>query len=216
MYEDGKSAIAEMITRGMETGGANAAADWGTTMHHFADLIDFGDGPLIREQWDIEDGYWEKFDQYVEVTKHLTMISAEQFVVNDVMKCAGSYDRTILVGEDPALPQSMWGQTVVGDLKTGQVRWPDHGIQTALYAHSEHYDKDTGKRTPGPVDDVSTSMGLIVHLPRPGMTTASGKPVEPSLIPVDLEEGWRLAHLADDVRTARRAKLVLKEKKEGE
>lgn len=196
---DTKSAIAEIITRGSDVGGANSAADWGTVLHHFADIIDFTEEPMNRDMWDLDSSIWDALDAYVELTAEMKMISGEQFVVCDEYKTAGSYDRT-----------AEWsGKTVVTDLKTGAVRFPDHGIQTALYANSKHYNIETGQREIGPVDMASKEVGLIVHLPRPGVKDSKGKQVEPSIIPVDLTEGWRLAGLADEVRAARRAKLAL-------
>jgi hypothetical protein len=197
--DETKSAIAEIIARGSETGGANSAADWGTVLHHFADIIDFSDEPMSRDMWDLDSSIWDALDAYVELTKDMEMISGEQFVVCDEYRTAGSYDRT-----------GRWrGKKVVTDLKTGAVRFPDHGVQTALYANSKHYDIEQGIRVPGPVDDVSKEVGLIVHLPRPGVKDSRGKQVEPSIIPVDIAEGWRLAGLAQQVRTARNAKLAL-------
>lgn len=197
--EETKAAIAETIVRASDTGGANDAANWGTTMHALTDIVDFSDQPLTRDMWDLPQSIWDTLDAYVELTKDMVMVSGEQFVVNDLLRTAGSYDRTF-----------QWkGESVVGDLKTGTVRFPDHGIQTALYANSKHYDIATGRRVPGPVDDASTKVGVIVHLPRPGLKNRNGKPVEPSLIPVDLEAGWELANLAEQVRVARRTKLVL-------
>lgn len=194
-----KEVLGQIIARASETGGANEAANWGTTLHSLADIIDFSDEPLTRDRWDLESSIWDALDAYVELTASMTMLSREQFVVEDTFRCAGSYDRTI-----------QWGvSSVVGDLKTGAIRFPDHGIQVALYAHGKHYDYLTGTRVPGPVDSTSKEVGLIVHLPRPGVKDRNGRVVTPSLVPVDLVEGWKLAHLAEQVRAARRAKLAL-------
>jgi hypothetical protein len=194
-----KTMIAEIIMRSLDTGGANDAAQWGTTMHHFADIVDFTDDRLDRDMWNLPPEVWDTLDAYVELTKDMEMISGEQFVVCDEYKTAGSYDRTVL-----------WnGMKVVADLKTGAVRFPDHGVQTALYSHSKHYNIETGERVPGPVDDTSKEVGLIIHLPRPGLKDAHGKMIEPSIIPVDIEKGWLLAGLSSEVRTARNAKLAL-------
>lgn len=197
--EETKKAIAETIVRASDTGGANDAAQWGTTIHALTELVDFSDSMIDRDLWNLDDSIWYTLDAYVELTKDMKMLSGEQFVVNDTLRVAGSYDRTL-----------EWkGAPVVADLKTGSVRFPDHGIQTALYANSQHYDIEAQKRVPGPVDSASTSVGLIIHLPRPGLKDRKGNQVEPSLIPVDLEAGWELAGLAEQVRIARRTKLVL-------
>lgn len=198
-HEDLKPAIKSVIALSMDAGGANDAANWGTTLHHFADIIDFTDEPLNRDMWDLSPQLWDALDAYVELTAEMKMLTGEQFVVNDELKVAGSYDRT-----------AIWrGRVVVCDLKTGAVRMPDHAAQTALYSRSKGYNKQTGERIEGPIDTVDQSVGLIVHLPRPGVKDSRGKQVEPSIIPVDLEAGWKCALLAEEVRQARRGKYAL-------
>ena len=44
-HEDLKPAIKSVVALSMDAGGANDAANWGTTLHFFADIIDFTDEP---------------------------------------------------------------------------------------------------------------------------------------------------------------------------
>ena len=113
------------------------------------------------------------------------------FVANDQLRTGGTFDRVY----DWTRPD---GTTlrVIGDLKTGRVDY-GHGklaMQLALYANSRRYDpRDPECR--GKLD-VSTQVGLIIHLP-------VGK-AECKVYAADLLTGWEGILLADKVREWRR------------
>lgn len=175
------------IARALTAGGAEESAKWGTMIHSITDFFDFTTERMDRETYLFPDGVWDVIDRYIELTKDMTMLASEQFVVCDELRCAGSFDRII-----------QWGEhKMVADIKTGKVRMPEHRIQTSVYAHSRHYDPVTGQRVSGLLDDVSKDYGLIIHLPRPDSED------KPSLIVVDIAKGWSQALLAKEVRDNR-------------
>lgn len=185
-----KTVLSRIIAEGLERGGANDAAYWGTTIHGMTDFVDFTDTTLKRDQWDIPSEIWDALDAYSELTAAYIPVSGEKFVVCDELRCAGSYDRI--------LQHIHNGRPNIADLKTGRIRFPDHRIQLAIYSRSKGYDIATGTRIGGPVDVVDPEVGLIVHLPHPRLGE------EPDIKAVDLTRGWQEALLAQKVREARR------------
>jgi hypothetical protein len=124
------------------------------------------------------------------------VLDAETFVVVDEVQAAGSMDRL--------LRHKATGRVVAADIKSGKSD-PDYPlkvtIQTAMYAHGERYDQETGERLPLH-PDVDLDHGLLIHVP-----IRTGRP-RAALYPLDLVRGWELAQMAVRVRDARKmAKL---------
>jgi len=188
-----RQGIDAALAAAMDHAGANDAADLGTALHALADVFDFSEGGLSRDAWDLAPHVWDAMDRYVEVTKGLTMLAGEQFVVIDAMKVAGSFDRLI------ALPD---GRIVIGDLKTGTLRMQEHAIQLACYARGLRYDVETGARSLIH-ENIDTSVGVVIHVPR---DPSIG---ETRLVGVDLEAGWEMALLAQRVRATRSRKVEI-------
>lgn len=179
------------LSEAMDLAGSNDAADLGTALHGLTEIIDFTDDPLDRERWDLQPIVWDALDRYVEVTKHLKPLAAEEFVVHDAYKVAGSFDR---VWELPD------GRRVIGDLKTGSLRMLEHAIQLHCYASAQRYDIESGARSPL---DVDQDLGLIVWVPR------DREMGDARLIGVDLQAGREMALLAQSVRASRSRKFEI-------
>lgn len=144
--------VGAIVDEAIEQAGGSVAARNGTTMHQLTDLLDQGK--------DLPSGLPANIvamlEAYEEATKHLTVLDAERFVVQDKIKVAGTYDRRVY--------DEKTGGIYIGDLKTGQslehlrLKAP---AQVAVYASGVHYDLD-GEREPHRADK---DRGLLIHLP---------------------------------------------------
>lgn len=173
-----------------EAGGGNEASRWGTALHGLAEWFDAEDYTPL-DNGDIPDDLMFALDRYVELTRDIQMLACEGFVVHDEWTLGGSYDRIALLPD---------GRLVVADIKTSPTIHSNvcaAAIQMACYARSVHYHPD-GTRDPGLLEDTDTSLGVIIQISRDG----SGD----RLIPIDLDEGWRRAALARQVRIDRTMK----------
>jgi hypothetical protein len=160
-----------------EAAGASSGASTGTGLHAYTEAADRGEWPEFITAADAE-----RLACYVAATRDAGYVAleAETFVVNDDVRAAGTFDRLWLCPD---------GRVRVGDLKSG--RWDfDYPLgvatQVAIYAHGWRYDPDDGTRMRLHADlDLST--GLLVHLPPSGGCT---------VVPLDLDRGWRAAQAA--------------------
>lgn len=185
---DARSDLNGIVKDAKLAAGGSSAADVGTALHEMTEVIDSG-GELrvVSERW------VPHLDAYVEATKHLEMLELEQFVVNDTLQAAGTFDRLV------RLPD---GRVVVADLKTGKSdpAFPlAVATQIAIYANGSRYDVETGERTPLH-RDLDKTMGLLIHLP------SKTSPPTCTLYSLDLHLGWHAALLAVEVRTTRAVK----------
>jgi hypothetical protein len=166
-----------------EASGATASSNTGTALHAVTERIDLGqEVPILPEP------YQADVEAYKSATQLLTPIHVEKFLVCDYLEAAGTTDRLYQIGDRELL--------TIGDTKTGKSL--DFGIvkiaiQLAIYSRSKGYDPKTGERTDLGIDQ---DWGLIVHLP------AGSAKCE--LIWLDLNKGWSLALLAQDIRDARK------------
>lgn len=157
----------------------------GTAFHSFAENVDRGK-PLGF----VPDDMKPMLAAYEALmVKHdLKVDSAEEFVVLDEFEVGGTPDKVIFYE----------GQYAIGDIKTGSLSYPaSWAIQLAVYARSKRYDLATARRLPLVADGspVRTDIGYIIHVPI-GEERAS-------LVPIDLEKGWRAAQVAYNVALAR-------------
>ena len=179
----------EVIDEAMKAAESNRAANVGTVMHAYTEVIDKGGWPKqANPEMSADLTAYRKAMQGVEV------LGSEHFVVNDHVRAAGTFDRLLRLAD---------GRVVIGDIKTGQ-REPSNPlsvtIQTAIYAHSHIYDPDRGRIGYLPDLGVSTDTGLLIHLP-------AGQ-AKCDLYLLDLTVGWSLAQTAVHVREVFKGKSL--------
>lgn len=166
----------------LEAAGSSKGRNAGTGFHSLTEAIDRGEVPL----W-VPPADQPRLDAYREATAGIEWLEIEQFVVNDQVRSAGTFDR---LGRLPD------GRVVVMDLKSGksEADYPfATTLQIATYANGHRYDPETGNRSPLH-DRLDRRYGVLIHLPPSGGCT---------LWELDLELGWQAAQLAAQVRDAR-------------
>lgn len=174
-----------VVKEAMDAAGSGSAANLGTSLHSFTELIDAGEG-IDHAPAELH----ADLDAYARaiVAAGLVPVDMERFVVNDTIQAAGTYDRRF------QLPD---GRVVIGDLKTGATA-PKYAqataMQVAVYARSDHYDPGDSHRSPF---DADLEVGLLVHLP-----VGAGRC---DLYALDLESGWAAAVIATTVRGWRKS-----------
>jgi hypothetical protein len=170
--------IHEALERAKDEQATLRASAWGSAMHRFTEPDSPPHAPTALRS-DI-DAYTAAMDR-----ANLSVIATEQFVVNDELRAAGTFDHLVT---------SVNGHPVVLDKKTGTIRFLSQAIQLAVYATGRLYDLTTGERSP--VDpDMNTSVGLLAHIPL-GLGVCQ-------IYPVNLVQAYRAAELAARVRDAR-------------
>lgn len=184
--KDAKQRLQYVIERAKKIAGAERAADRGTDLHSYTDVIDAtGDLP------DVDEETQKRLIEYVNATTGMGILSIEQFVVNDKYKTAGTFDRLLRMPD---------GRAVVGDLKTGSwdAIYPMGVImQEAQYATGNTYDPKTGER--GDIHpDLDPNEGILIHLPNKGEGC--------HLYSLDLEWGRWALDVAMNLRDARKIK----------
>lgn len=177
-----KRALNAVVDEAFKAAGGERKADIGTSLHALTEQYDRGI-PIHS----VPAAYEADLEAYARVTRDFEWLEIEQFVVNDLLKAAGTPDRIA----------NFQGDTYVVDLKTGSIDFP-HGyaVQLAIYAHSLGYDPATGQRRELP--QVNRSWGILIHLP-----AGSG---ECSLHAIDLNGGIKAAALAVQVDQWRKRK----------
>ena len=188
---DDKKEMGKIVTSAMEAAESDKAANIGTALHKFCEMIDAGELPANTPTEHLPD-----LHAYEVAMAPLTVVAAELFVVIDELQAAGSFDRLV------KLPD---GRLVVADIKTGQSE-PDypHGVtqQVAMYAHGHIYDPARGRTARLADLGVSQDVGLMIHLP-----AGQGRC---DLFLLDLRQGFALAQIAVAVRAAYKTKPATK------
>ena len=184
-HQDDKDELDRLVNRAMRVARADTGADKGTARHKLAEKIDFGidPGPLSpRMRADI--------DAYRHATRGLEMVLGEMFVVDDVHKMGGTFDRVV----------SYQGRTYIADLKPPSTGFGQgaHAVQFAIYSRSELYNWNlaqtmiaagrakelptTNLRSalPGPVDQ---ERAIVIHVPRDGIGRAH-------IAWINIADGW--------------------------
>lgn len=158
------------------------AADHGTAIHRFT---------VEARPPHVPDRYFDDVESYDATIKRLgwEVVETEIFVVNDVLRVAGSVDH---------LYRTPSGAYVLGDKKTGDIRALSFSIQLAMYGcESMRYDAATGERSPLVPDGGTLSdVAFIIHIP-----LGQGRT---EMIPVDLPKAWEAAKVARQVYDLRR------------
>ncbi len=151
---DGDRAELEAIARkAVEYAKGDAASTKGTAFHRLRERRDQGEDLSYLDPLTLEGlATWER------LLTPFELIGSEQFVVNDELESAGTYDallkavRTITIRHPKTrevLGQVEAGEAVVGDLKSGKwgPEWfgPTYGCQALVYAGARPYTHVLGR-----------------------------------------------------------------------
>lgn len=180
-----KKALNEACEQAQEAAGSSRGSTAGTGFHSLTEAMDRGNEPAF-----VSDADQLRLDAYRHQTRNIEWLDIECFVVNDIVKAAGTFDR---LGRLPD------GRVVVADLKSGksEAAYPfATTVQIATYAHGKRYNPETGERTEIH-EDLDLTSGLLIHLPPTGGC---------GLYELDLIRGWEAAQLAVKVREAQKWK----------
>jgi hypothetical protein len=173
--------------------GAEDGSAWGTLLHTITEYFDAGRWADIADQ--VPEDLLGDLGAYVEAMAKANITCPpeyiERIVVNTRTETAGTFDRLLLMPD---------GRLVVGDLKTQksvEYGWLAIAMQLAQYAQADAMvDPETGELGPMP-DTLDLTRGVVMHLP-----VGQGRC---DLYEIDLEQGWRAALLASDVREFRQS-----------
>jgi hypothetical protein len=200
-----KQELDSIIDRAHDRSGGNVKADYGTAVHAYTEpdaqnVPDPFDGDATAEDERLRAelmasiaadsaAYLAALDLY-----GLETVETEQFVVNDELQAAGTFDHTVrlardLVFDDVTIPA---GTVLVLDKKTGKLHLDTQCVQLAVYANAKRYDPETGERAPL---DVSTDYAILAHTPK-GTARCD-------LYLIDIRIGWAAAKVAGKVREHR-------------
>lgn len=176
---EGKKTLNSVAGKAQAAARSDSAANMGTALHSAMEAVDRGETPPK-----LPPRFQDDITSYAALMKReqLQVIHIEEFVVNDELQGAGTFDKAVLCPD---------GKVRIVDFKTGKwrVQYPgEYGIQLAIYAHAKRYDPTTGERSEIHPDLV-TDYGIIVSLP-----AGSGKAMAHKL-PLDLPlQAARAAH----------------------
>lgn len=177
-----KKALNEAVAQAQEAAGSSKGSTAGTGFHSLTEAVDRGNEPMFVPEADKP-----RLEAYRQATAGIEWLDIECFVVNDLLKAAGTFDR---LGRLPD------GRVVVADLKSGKSE-ADYPlatvVQISIYANGHRYDPETGERSvlhP----DLDLTDGLLIHLPPSGGC---------ELYSLNLALGWQAAQLAAQVREVR-------------
>lgn len=180
---DDKNALNRVCEDAMEAAKSSAAANTGTAIHKFCELVDAG-----AQVQSVPADHRADVEAYLRATANLTHEHSETFMVQDDLKVGGTPDR---------LSRTPDGRLVVVDIKTGSVEYGMGKIaqQLAMYSRSRLYDPDTGERRDL---DIHQAVGYVVHVP-----AGTGRS---SVHIVDLNAGWEGVLMSAQVREWRKRK----------
>lgn len=180
--EDDRKTLDDACEQALAAARSQAAANTGTALHAFCERIDEG---VPVDEIVASDTIKADLTAYQRTMAPLKVLAAELFIVQDEIKCAGTFDRLVQID----------GRVYVADIKTGQhePNYP-HGVtvQTAIYARGTGY-HPTKKRTASLADiGVDLDRAILIHLPA-GKATCE-------LYWLDIAAGWEMAQTATRVR----------------
>lgn len=180
--EDDRKTLDDACEQALAAARSQAAANTGTALHAFCERIDEG---VPVDEIVASDTIKADLHAYAHGTRWMKMLASELFIVQDDIKCAGTFDRLVQID----------GRVYVADIKTGQhePNYP-HGVavQTAIYARGTGY-HPTKKRTASLASiGVDLDRAILIHLPA-GQATCE-------LYWLDTAAGWEMAQTATRVR----------------
>lgn len=197
--------LERLADKAVEYARGNAAAMSGTAFHRLREQHDAGEDlshldALTRRGLDT----WRRLLDPFEV------MGSEQFVVNDTINAAGTYDallelvRPVTIRDKNGAVRGRLeaGERVIGDLKSG--RWgpswfgPGYGVQAWTYALGVPYAHESGRGDWPDRVAPSTSWAVIPWVSLDDLDAAR-------LVWIDLHRAGDLVALAQDIRAARKA-----------
>jgi hypothetical protein len=204
-----KKALDRIVEDAKSAAGDKVAANKGTALHSFTELVDTGRGTVA----DVPEAQRADVCAYRAAMEDagLEVVLAERITAVTGFDVAGTFDRVLRLTRDlPGIGRA--GEYLIGDLKTGRdlsYGWGEIAVQLAVYAHGVNdsgvWDAVAGVwEQPHSLDDINVRMavredvGIVMHLP-------VGK-AECTLYRVDLAEGWKASRLCAEVREWRKAK----------
>jgi hypothetical protein len=168
-----KKVINKAAQEAQEAAGSLARANLGTALHAFAEDIDAGHDVMVPAE------YQADIDAYKAATERFRVVGIEEFVVDDDLHVAGTFDRIVELTEPFESKYAGTlapGTRLVADLKTGRdvVAFGQGSIsvQLAIYANSKKYELLNVDTSDGPGVKpkrtglkVNTHIALCIHLP---------------------------------------------------
>jgi hypothetical protein len=190
--QDDRKTLDDACEQALAAAKSGAAANTGTALHSFTERIDEG---VPLEEIVASDLIKADLAAYRDRVAGLRMLAAETFVVQDEIKCAGTFDRLIQID----------GRAYVADIKTGQhePNYP-HGVavQCAIYAHGTGYRPRVGRTASLASIGVDLERAVLIHLPA-GQARCD-------LYWLDIAAGWEMAQTATRVRAWHSTKPIEK------
>lgn len=147
-----------LVKKAYQLAKGDEKATIGTALHAITERHDMG-----LPQKFVPPKFQQDLVAWVDATKHFEILDIECFVVNDLYRAAGTFDRLVYYWQ----PCPMCGKhNRILDLKSGlsEMGKAAEAMQLAIYAHSAYYDPETGERKALP--DVCLCRGIIVKLPQ--------------------------------------------------
>lgn len=187
---DDKQKLNYICDDAKEAARGRAAANTGTALHAFTDMLDRGE-----ELPELPPGLAASLERFRTVTTEAGLIvrEIECRMVLDSLRMAGTADRVYQLGQERYVGDTKSGSTIeLGILKIC--------MQLAAYSRSWQYDPRTDKRW---AHGASTTRGIIMHLP----STDDPEQARCELYWVDLEAGWEALKVARTVRDLRKIKF---------
>lgn len=186
-----KTQLNELCESAIEAAKASAKATIGTALHAYIERINRREDPGI-----IPAQYQPHVDAYRRVERLLGFPrTVERFCVHDDLQVGGTPD---LIAPSVAGEEGPF----VCDLKTGPATLKYGALkvamQLAVYARSNLYDPETGRRQP---HGARTDKGLVIAL--------DSDTAQVGLHWVDLEAGWEAVQVCTRVRAWRKKKGLL-------
>jgi hypothetical protein len=191
-HRDDTKALNQICMDAKEAANASRAANIGTAIHAFTEIID-GGGTMDQ----IPPEYRADLEAYARATESFDHEHIEQFMVHDGLSIGGTPDR---------ISRTKDGRLVIMDVKTGgRAGEKLLGIgkmaqQLAVYSRSLKYDFETNTRTDLGIE---TAVGVIIHLP-----AGAG---QCDLVTLDLNLGWEGVQLCADIYAHRKGKFIASE-----
>lgn len=177
-----REALDGLVRDAKEAARATAGARTGSALHSLAEQYDRG------EKVTVPPAYAPDLEAYKEATQDLEHVHIEQFVVQDKLKVAGTFDRLVRY-----VDQDGNAGHYIADIKTGSIDFGQlkAAMQFAMYANSQPYDIASQTRFDYP-PDLDRTKAILIHLPQ-----GEGRC---ELHWVDISAGWEAVKVATSVR----------------
>ena len=190
--EDDRKTLDDACEQALAAARSGAAANTGTALHSFTERIDEG---VPLEEIIASDAIKADLAAYQQRMADVKVLASELFIVQDEIRCAGTFDRLVQID----------GRAYVADIKTGQhePNYP-HGVavQTAIYANGTGYRPGRGRTASLAAIGVDLQRAVLIHLPA-GQATCE-------LYWLDIAAGWEMAQTATRVRAWHSTKPIEK------